>query len=382
MAHIQDRGRDARLRWQARYRAADGRERTKSFGRKIDAERWLSTQTADQARGEWVDPALGRITFAEFAARWRLSLTGLRPTTRTRNLGIVDNHLLSLFGSTPLARITALDIKGMLADDIANLSSASARKHVLVLRGILDEAVREGRLGRNPAADVKLPPEQSRPMRVLEPGQVVDLAETFPAHYRPLVLTAAFVGLRWGELAGLRVGNVDPLRRTITVSEQLIEVSGHLEWGPPKTQSAVRTVSVPSTVAETVGEHMATKAVRMSGLVFPTVQGRPLRRSNFRRRWKPRVERLFGGAELDGLVFHELRHTAASLAIAEGAHPLTVKERLGHSSITVTMDRYGHMFPAQDEAVAEALDRRLRESLAERSRNRGDETGRIRELRP
>lgn len=72
---------------------------------------------------------------------------------------------------------------------------------------------------------------------------------------------------------------------------------------------------------------------------------------------------------MEGLTFHELRHTAAALAIAQGAHPLTIKERLGHSSITVTMDRYGHLFPAQDEALAEALDVVLRDSLNGRSRS-------------
>src|SRR5207247_2584712 len=100
--------------------------------------------------------------------------------------------------------------------------------------------------------------------------------------------------------------------------------------------------------------------VQTSGLAFPGPKGAALRRSGFRRVWSKACE----GAKLQRLVFHELRHTAAALAIAQGAHPLAIKERLGHSSITVTMDRYGGLFPRLDEAIAEGLDGPLRESLA------------------
>jgi integrase len=340
---------------------------------RIDAERWLATQGADVARGEWVDPALGKMSFAEWAQRWEAGLSDLRPTTKALNLGVVTNHLLPRFSGWPLARITTSDVKAMVADDLmAGYSNSAVRRHVIVLRVILDAAVVEGRIGRNPCAGVKLPPESSRPMRFLEPTEVAQLARAIqPDHYRPLVFTAAYVGLRWGELAGLKIERVDPLRRTIQVVEQLVEVGGKVEFGPPKTKAGRRTVTMPATIADMLGEHMSREAVHKSGLVFPTPSGTPMRRSNFRKVWRRAVAEVgFDGGPLDGLVFHELRHTSAALAIAQGAHPLVIRDRLGHSSIMVTMDTYGGLFPSLDEAIAEGLDRVLRESLVDQSRTK------------
>lgn len=378
MPHIQKITRAGRTRWQARYRAPDGKERSKLHDRKIDAERWLVEQSADVAHGAWVDPALGRTTFATWAERWRAGVHGLRPSTVHRLDGIVANHLLPRFGGWPLAAIAASDVKAMVADDVAaGRSTSSVRQHVVVLRRILDAAVVEGLLRRNPAAGVQTPTVTNRPMRFLDPGEVRLLAEAHPAHYRPLVFTAAYVGMRWGELAGLRLKRVDLLRRVIAVTEQLVEINSRISWGPPKTKAGVRTVTIPDALVEILAGHFATEAVGVSGLAFPTPSGTPMRRTNFQRVWRRAVQR----AGLGGLVFHELRHAAAALAIAQGAHPLTVKTRLGHSSITVTMDRYGHMFPAQDAALAEALNVVLRGSLeadTERVRNDGGTVARLR----
>jgi integrase len=258
----------------------------------------------------------------------------------------------------------------MVRDDMdVGYSASAVRRHVFVLRGILEAAKLDGRVGRNVAESVTLPAESARPMRFLDPDQLVALANAVPGHYRPLVLTAGWVGLRWGELAGLALDRVDLLRHRITVDRQLTDVNGRLAFGPPKTRAGVRTVSIPAGLTEILGEHFATRPVQTSGLAFPTVTGKPMRRTNFRSRWRAACRHAFGGTDLEGLVFHELRHTAAALAIEQGAHPLTVKDRLGHSSITVTMDVYGHLFPGQDQALAEALDERLRASLAEQRRN-------------
>jgi integrase len=372
-------------KWRARHRGPDGRERARHFARKTDAERWLATQGADVARGEWVDPALGRMTFGDWAQRWEAGLSDLRPTTKALNLGVLANHLLPRFGGWSLAQITTSDVKAMVADDLARgYSNSAVRRHVIVLRTILDAAVVEGRIKRNPCQGVKLPPESSRPMRFLEPGEVAQLGDAIrPAHYRTLIFTAAYVGLRWGELAGLRVERVDPLRRTIQVVEQLVEVGGKVEFGPPKTKAGRRTVTMPATVAEMLGEHMASPAVRASGLVFPTVSGQLMRRANFRKVWLRAVTNAgFSGGPLGGLVFHELRHTAAALAIAQGAHPLAIRDRLGHSSITVTMDTYGGLFPSLDEAIAEGLDGVLRQSLADESRTKGGQVASLRRSGP
>ena len=184
------------------------------------------------------------------------------------------------------------------------------------------------------------------------------------AHYRPLVFTAAYAGLRWGELAGLKVERIDLLRQTITVVEQLTEVNGTLAYGPPKTAAGRRTVNVSGFLAEMLADRLCEPLTATSGLVFPSPEGTPMRRSNFRRRaWSMAT----GRAGLDGLRFHDLRHTAVALAIAQGAHAKAIQERMGHSSVTVTLDRYGHLLPALDERIADGLEEARRLAVAARA---------------
>jgi integrase len=362
--------------WVARYVAPDRRERSRSFDRRADAERWITTQESGKLTGGWVDPALGRMSFAEWVTRWEASTVDLRPTTRELNLGIAKNYLLPRFGGFPLAEIRPTDVRSMVAEELAaaKLSGSAVRRHAIVLGTILEAAVQDGRIARNPVRGVKLPPEASRRMRFLEPEEVAALVAAHPEHYRPMIVTAAYVGLRWGELAGLALDHVDLLRRTVRVDRQLLEVGGHVQYGPPKTRAGIRTVSVPAFLVDILGDHFARPAVQSSGIAFPGPKGAPLRRSNFRRVWSKACEE----AKVGELRFHELRHTAAALAIANGAHPLAIRERLGHSSITVTMDTYGGLFPRLEEAIAEGLDETFRASATGQRR---DQDGTVAHLR-
>ncbi|MEQ8717700.1 MAG: tyrosine-type recombinase/integrase [Acidimicrobiales bacterium] len=345
----------------ARVRTPSG-ERSKAFRRRQDAVAWERAQQGEITQGKWIDPQLGRMHLTEYVAdHWApLAMKQVRTRTWELNHGVLRNYVLPRFGDWPIAKITATSVKEMIADDIAaGLSSSAVRRHVIVLRQILDAAVDDGRLGQNPAKRVKLPPETSRDMRVLTPEQISSLADAIGDHYRPLVLTAAYGGLRWGELSGLAIESIDLLRKKVTVERQLQETSsGKLFFGPPKTKAGTRTVTLPSTLVDVLGLHFASNAVQTSRLAFPTVTGKPMRATNFRRVWRKACAS--AGLDADpataGLVFHELRHTAAALAIQQGAHPMAIKERLGHSSITTTLDRYGHLFPSLDEAIADGLD--------------------------
>ncbi len=361
MAHVEKRG---DKRWRARYRGPDGRERSQTFDRRVDAERWLAGVQVSKARGEWVDPALGRTTFAEWCDRWAATIVDLRESTLARDLGLVRNHLVPAFGPVPLAKLTNVDVSGWIAAQMAagRLSPASVRKGAQVLSRIMGAAVDAGLIARSPCHGIRLPAEGTREMRFLSPAEVVDLVDAIDEHYRVLVLTAAYGGLRWGELAGLKVGRVDPLRRTVAVLEQLTEVNGHLRFGPPKTAAGRRAVSLPPFLAEALGEQMGGRAEPgTDGLVFPAPVGGPMRRSNFRARaWLPATLR----AAVDGLRFHDLRHTAVAMAIAQGAHPKAIQSRMGHASVGITLDRYGHLFEGLDERIADGLESTYRDALA------------------
>jgi integrase len=322
----------------------------------------LAGVQVSQAKGEWVDPSLGRLTFEDWTVRWAATVVDLRRTTLERDLSMVRNHLVPRFGPAPLAKIQPADVRAWVAEMTATgkHSPATVRKAGQIMGKVMAAAVADGLIARSPCDGVKLPAEGTREMRFLSPAEVHTLAVATAEHYRTLVVTAAYLGLRWGELVGLRTERVDLLRRQVSVVEQITEVSGVLEVGPPKTTAGRRTVAVPSFLAELLGEQMADRA-EPGGLMFPAFEGGPMRRSNFTRRaWRTATR----GADLEGLRFHDLRHTAVALAIGQGAHPKAIQERMGHSSITTTLDRYGHLFPALDETIADGLDETWRGSLA------------------
>jgi len=354
--------------YRVRYRGADGKERSKSFKRKIDAERWASTQMASIAKGEWIDPQESRVTFGEWVPQWELTLHHLRPRTRQLNVGVAHNYLVQRFGTRPLDSITRADVQAMLGEELAagELSNSAVRRHVMVLSQILQSAVEDGRLGRNVAQSIRLPPEESRSMRRLnetEPQQLIAATRSF---YRPMVMTASFLGLRWGEITGLGVEHLDFDAATVRIERQMQDINGKMRLTQPKGKAGYRTISAPDSLMEVLAQHVKRRQVRESRLVFPGETGRPLRSGAFRRVWLRIVE----AADLQGFVFHELRHTAVALAIAQGAHPMAIKERLGHASITTTLDRYGGLFPSLDRDIANGLDatvRRATESLVEQA---------------
>ncbi len=357
MAHIEKRDKG---RWRARYRGPDGRERSKTFERRADAERWLAGVEVSKSAGDWIDPALGKRTFASWAQEWSATIVDLRPSTLDRDRRIVRVHLLPRFGPVPLARITNPSVRAFIADMLATGKHAPAtvRKVGQVLTKVLRGAVEAGLISRSPCDGLRLPAEPRRQMRFLTAAQVADLADT-AGEAGTLIYTAAYTGLRWGELAGLRVERVNVLRRSIAVVEQLNELSGKFCWGEPKTAAGRRAVSLPGELATMLEAQLARPEVIRSGLVFPTPLGEPMRRSNFARRvWEPATAAIGVG----GMRFHDLRHTAVALAIGQGAHPKALQERLGHSSVTVTLDRYGHLYEGLDGQIAANLDDVLRKS--------------------
>jgi len=175
-----------------------------------------------------------------------------------------------------------------------------------------------------------------------------------PIEYRAMVYVGGVLGLRWSEVAGLRLGRIDFERRTVQVVETMAEVEGRLSVEDVKTRASRATLPMPPRVAEVLVSHVA-RSGRSSpeGLVFQSPDGGPVRAANFRLRvWRPAVE----AAGLVGLTFHGLRHSAAGLMIELGAHPKVIQERLRHASIRTTLDVYGSVLPGVDDALTQSLD--------------------------
>ena len=343
-------------RWQVRYRDLSGIMHTgpHTFASKTDASRYLAMVEADLHRGAWADPKLGRITLAEWTKRWQATTTNLRPTTRDLYAYLLRRFLLPTFGKGSLSSIDVLAVRSWLASLEGQGVSASTRaKAYRLLSRILGAAVEAGYLLRNPCTVKGAGQERAPEMRFATVAQVAALAEAIGPRYRALVLVAAYGGLRWGELVGLRVRRVDLLHGRVTVAEQVAEVNGRFIPGPPKTEAGRRTVTLPAAAAVALAEHLAEFAEPgPDGLVFPAPEGGYLRRSNFNRRsWRP-ATRVAG---VEGLRFHDLRHSAATLALAAGANTRELMERMGHTSPAVAL-RYRHVMAGRDQAIAAALD--------------------------
>jgi integrase len=221
-----------------------------------------------------------------------------------------------------------------------------------VLSMVLSLAVRDGRLPRNPSAGVNLPRATKAEKRYLGAEQVVDLADAAGPSGRLVVLVLAYTGLRWGELAALRVSRLDLMRRRIHVAESVTELSdGTLDWGLPKSHER-RWVPIPRFLVEDLAEHVAGRA--SDDLVFTSPKGAVLRVRGARRSWIDRAVQTSGVPE--GFHPHELRHTAASLAVSAGANVKAVQRMLGHAKASMTLDVYADLFDDDLEAVADRLD--------------------------
>jgi integrase len=354
VASIEKRVRAGKTTYRVRYRDPAGRQRSKVFRLKGDADDWLHANETAKKDRRWVDPAAGRERFGEWAERWFGTTAALRPTTRRDYRVLLDNQVLPAFAGARLADLDALAVREWLAGLVGGgLSAKRARKAHQVLAQVLDAAVDGGRLARNVAAGVKLPKVQRREMGFLDAVQVEALAEAIDRRYPTLVRFAAYTGLRPCELVALRVGRLDLLRGTVRVAEAAPEVAGRLCWGGVKTHEA-RTVRLPRFLCEELGAYLADRPHAPEDLVFTAPLGGPLRESKFVPGYfKPAVRAVGLPASLR---FYDLRHTAASLLIREGASVKAVQKQMGHATAAITLDTYGHLFPDELDALASRLE--------------------------
>jgi integrase len=333
--------------WYARYRTLDGKQRSKTFRRKVDAERFLTEAESSKHRGSFVDPRRGSVTVGTWADGWLAAQADLAPKTRERYEGIISRHIRPRWGKVPLSLVTHAEVQRWLTG--LELAPASVRKVHRVLSMVLAYAVKDGRLAVNPAAGVSLPRVRHAEKRFLTHAQVHQLADAC-GEYRLVVLFLAYTGLRWGEMAALRVSRIDFLRRRALIAESVTPVKGVMTFGPTKGHER-REVPLPRFLLEDLAQHVAGK--KPDDLVFTGMRGAALRYPVFQRAALNQACERLG---IPRLTPHELRHTAASLAIASGADIKVVQQMLGHKSAVMTLDQYGHLFPDRLDVVADAMD--------------------------
>ncbi|HEX6300090.1 MAG TPA: site-specific integrase [Acidimicrobiia bacterium] len=356
MGHIQKIDRPEP--WRARFRAPVGRERSRSFRRKVDAERWLRDEESKADRGLWLDPDAGKVSLADYAESW-LAGRQLKPKSVATYKSLLDSRILPKFGDWQLRQITPDAVRawvaGMVEEGLSPSRVGAARE---VLASILNQAVEDGVLGRNAAAKVKTPTKKPRRQRFLTPDQVAKLAAACERRQQGAGAFETFLawsGLRWGEAIALKASDVDLDRRRVKVHRAISEVNGELIERAPKTHEH-RTVIVPRHALPPFPNGKPDEPKTSNAcdvLVFTAPRGGPLRSAHFRSRvWLPAVAE----TGLGDLVPHELRDTAASLAISSGASVKAVQRMLGHKAAAMTLDVYGGLYDDDLEDLADRLE--------------------------
>ncbi len=361
MAHVQKLG---PKRWRARAIGTDGKEHSKVCKTRTAADSWIAHHEVDTEAGDWVDPRRGKVRLGEYAEDWFATILHLKPATRGSYRVMLNRYVLPKFGATQVAAITRTAVQKWMSELISEgTGSGTVRNAYRVLSRILTEAEASRVIARNPAAGITLPKSQRREMLFLQPAEIGRLSDAIDPRYRALVLTAAYTGARWGELAALRPDRLDLLRGRMDIREALSEVNGRFETVAPKTGER-RTVGLPRFLCEALSAHLAEYP---GEYVFTSPEGSPLSRTNFRRRvWQKALE---AGRLNPATRFHDLRHSAASLAINQGANVKVVQGMLGHSSASVTLDTYSHVFPALSEQLTQGMETAYRDSLTARIRH-------------
>jgi integrase len=318
VAHIR-RHPNARDRWQVRYVDPYGKERSKNFARKVDAEKFLHTVEVQKIRGQWTDPAAGRIKFSEWAAQVDATRPNRRDSTRARDSSYLRNLVLPTFGDAEIGAVQPNEIRRWIGDlQDRGYAAGTIAKAYQILSRAFRVAVSDGLIARTPCREIKLPKDDRDEKRFLTASEVELLAEAIDSRYRVWVLTAAHTGLRFGELAALRTDDLDLLRRTLRVDEQLCrQGSWQMVAGPLKSKKAYRTIGIPAFLCDALAAHLS-EYPSESDLVFSHAEGGPLDNSRFRRRhWNPAIAASVGKP----CTPHDLRHTHVAMLIAENQSP-------------------------------------------------------------
>ncbi len=340
------------VRYRVRYRTPAGRQTDKrGFATKRDAEAFANSVEVAKLKGEYVAATAGKVTVGELGPAWLARQRGHLKAASVRTYESAwQTNVEPRWGTTPIAAVTHTDIAAWVAELSSRRSAEIVRKAHRVLTSILADAVRDRLLAANPARGIKLPRPPAGRHTYLSADQLERLASE-SGDYAPLVWLLGTAGLRWGEATALRTCDVDFLRRRIELHSNAVMVSGTMLLG---TLKSGKSRVVP--VAGFVVDQLATICRGRDDLLFPSHAGGYLR--------PPGTESWLSGAvtrcqaadpTFPRITAHDLRHTAASLAISAGANVKAVQRMLGHASAAMTLDVYADLFDADLDAVAEAV---------------------------
>ena len=330
---------------------------------KKEAERRLAERVNQLHRGEYVD--LKNIGFEAFTELWLTQYAegAVKRSTLDAYRSVIKNHLVEHFGDYELRHITAEEVQQFVTTKRkAGLSPKTVSNHVVILKEMFKHAVRWGYLRSSPAEHVERPRSSHREMDFLNPQEVRAFLqasrESYPERYS-LFLTAVMTGMRRGELLAMKWQNVDWNRGQYFVKESLYRQS----FQEPKSERSRRSINLSPTVLDVLEAGFDSQAATglhadpaYQDLIFCHEDGRSLNPDHLS---KKELHRVLEAAGLRRIRFHDFRHTYVALLISQGESPKYIQSQLGHASIQVTLDRYGHLMPEVNEQAAARLEMQI-----------------------
>jgi integrase len=357
--------------WRARYRDEAGREHSKHFARKVDAQRWLDHVTASVVTGNYVDPKAGKITFAAYFEQWSERQVWVPGTVLAMKLAVKS----TTFSAMPMRSIRPSHVeswvKKMAADDLAPGTITTRFNNV---RAVFRAARKDKIIGSDPAEGITLPRRRraEAAMTIPTPADIGKIMTAADARFRPFIGLCAFAGLRLGEAAAVKVDDIDFLRRTLAVSRQVQRAGkDQVEIRAPKYGSE-RVVFLPEALVNMLAAHVE-NGVRPDGWLFVGAHDGPphqntvgywwrktlrdanaaIARDNELRRSTKTTEDIVE-KPLSGIKLHDLRHFYASGLIAQSCDVVTVQRSLGHATASTTLNTYSHLWPTAEDRTRKA----------------------------
>jgi len=355
-------------KWVARmeWRDAQGRKQShsKTFDTQKSAKQYLRELTTQRGNGGWTEPQ--RQTLNDYLDTWQESALKNRVTPRTFNSYIqtLADYIRPALGGTKLSKLTAAQIQQTYAAMMERgLSARTVRYSHAILHSALKQAVKWGVLAQNPSDLVDLPKQPRKEMRALSPEEARKFLETaLTDEWSTLFTLAVDSGLRPSEVLAVQWKDLDLATGVLTVQRTLVRDDHKWYFKEPKTQRSRRSIPLGPTTVKALRQVKAEQAetrIRLGqaytnyDLVFASETGTPLFLRNLERRhFKPILQ----AAHLPTIRLYDLRHTCATLLLAQGVNPKIVSERLGHASVTLTLDTYSHILPDMQKEASSKLE--------------------------
>lgn len=353
-------------KWQGQFRPiAGGKQLTKTHARKATVQRWLDEQTAAIIVGTYADPKAGRVTLRSYFDSWSKRQIWEANTLSAMSVAVasttfIDQPLRSITKAHVEEWVRAMQTKPRGVDKDGNpkargLAPGTIHTRFVNIRSVFRAAIADRKIGSDPSLGVRLPKTRraDSAMRIPTAEQVRKLLNATAPEYRALIALCAFAGLRIGEAAALKVGDIDFLGRTVEVARQVQRTAGYeAEIRAPK-HGSERTVAAADGLLSFLSQHVALRGLQGApeAWMFPSLRDQPAHRTTVAHAWHQAKLK----AGVDGFRLHDLRHFYASGLIAAGCDISTVQHALGHSSPTVTLNTYTHLWPkAEDRTRAAA----------------------------